>query len=147
MMGSVRRWGLLSLASALALVTVSCGGGNAGTGTEEQAAAGPATVEVMLTEFTIDPSAIAVPDGQPIEFSVMNMGQAQHTFAIDVGGKTYATDLIDPNATVVLQVPALDAGTYAAYCTVSGHKDLGMLATVTAGAGDGTAGATGSSSA
>ena len=55
----------------------------------------------------------------------MNMGQAQHTFAVDVGGKTYATDLIDPGTTVVLKVPALDAGTYAAYCTVSGHKDLG----------------------
>ncbi|MGZ5300482.1 MAG: multicopper oxidase domain-containing protein [Actinomycetota bacterium] len=147
MMGSVRRWGLLGIASALALVSVSCGGGNATGGTQEQAAAGPAKIEIMLTEFKIDPSAITVPTGQPIEFSVMNMGQAQHTFAVDVGGKTYATDLIDANATVVLDVPALDAGTYPAYCTVSGHKDLGMLATVTAGAGDGTTGATGSSSA
>ena len=34
----------------------------------------------------------------------MNMGQAQHTFAIDVNGKTYATDLIDPSATVTLLV-------------------------------------------
>ena len=50
-----------------------------------------------------------------------------------MAGTTYATDLIDPGTTVVLKVPALDAGTYAAYCTVSGHKDLGMLATVTAG--------------
>ena len=55
----------------------------------------------------------------------MNMGQASHTFAVDVAGKTYVTDLIDPGTTVVLKVPALDAGTYAAYCTVSGHKDLG----------------------
>ena len=140
---SVRRWGLLATASVLALLAASCSGGSGSGGTEEQAAAGPATIEVMLSEFAIDPSAIAVPVGQPIEFSVMNMGQAQHTFAVDVNGKTYETDLIDPNATVVLDVPALEAGTYAAYCTVSGHKDLGMLATVTAGTGDGTAGATG----
>ena len=146
MMTFARRWGLLSIMSALALVSVSCSGGSDATGgTQEQAAAGPAKVEIMLSEFTIDPSAIAVPVGQPIEFSVMNMGQVQHTFAIDVGEKTYPTDLIDPGATVVLDVPALDAGTYAAYCTVSGHKDLGMLATVTAGAG--ATGATGSSSA
>jgi manganese oxidase len=145
---SVRRWTLLSIASALALLSVSCGNGDGGAGgTQEQAAAGPATIEVMLSEFTIDPSAIQVPVGQPIAFSVMNMGQAQHTFAVDVGDTTYATDLIDPGATVTLDVPALDAGTYAAYCTVSGHKDLGMLATVTAGAGDGATGATGSSSA
>ena len=138
--GSVRRWGLLCIASVLALLAASCSGGGGGGGTEEQAAAGPATIEVMLSEFAIDPSAITVPVGQPIEFSVMNMGQAQHTFAVDVAGTTYETEMIDPNVTVVLDVPALEAGTYAAYCTVSGHKDLGMLATVTAGTGDGAAG-------
>lgn len=148
MVKSVRRWGLCGIASAFVLVSVSCSGGSASGGAHEQAAAGPVKVEIMLSEFKIDPSAIAVPVGQPIEFSVTNMGQAQHTFAVDVGGKTYGTDLIDPNSTVILQVPSLDAGTYAAYCTVSGHKDLGMLATVTAGAGAGVGatGAAGSSS-
>ena len=146
--GSVRRWGLLCIASALALLAAACSGGGGSEGAEEQAAAGPATIEIMLSEFAIDPSAITVPVGQPIEFSVMNMGQAQHTFAVDVAGTTYETEMIDPNVTVVLDVPALEAGTYAAYCTVSGHKDLGMLATVTAGTGaDAAAGATGSSSA
>ena len=146
--GSVRRWGLLCIASALALLATACSGGGGSEGAEEQAAAGPATIEIMLSEFAIDPSAITVPVGQPIEFSVMNMGQAQHTFAVDVAGTTYETEMIDPNVTVVLEVPALEAGTYAAYCTVSGHKDLGMLATVTAGTGeDAAAGATGASSA
>ena len=78
MMKFVRRWGLLSIASVLAVVTVSCTSGGAAGGTQEQAAAAPATVEVMLSEFKIDPSTIAVPVGQPIDFSVMNMGQA-HT--------------------------------------------------------------------
>ena len=131
----------------LALLAVSCSGGSGGGGaTKELAAASPATIEIMLSEFAIDPSAITVPVGQPIEFSVMNMGQAQHTFAVDVAGTTYETDMIDPNATVVLDVPALEAGTYTAYCTVSGHKDLGMLATVTAGTGDGSVEIAGSSS-
>jgi len=147
MMRSIRRWGTLGVASAIALIGASCTGGATGGGTTEQAAAGPATVEVMLSEFAIDPSAITVPVGQPIEFSVMNMGQAPHTFAVDVAGTTYETELIDPGTTVVLKLPALDAGTYPAYCTVSGHKDLGMLATVTAGTSDPGAGATGSSSA
>src|SRR4249920_907644 len=118
MMKFVRRWGLLSIASILAIVTVSCTSGGTDGGTQEQAAAAPATVEVMLSEFKIDPSTIPVPVGQPIEFSVMNMGQAAHTFAVDVAGKTYVTDQIDPGTTVALKVPALDAGTYAAYCTV-----------------------------
>jgi FtsP/CotA-like multicopper oxidase with cupredoxin domain/plastocyanin len=134
MMKRVRTWGALGIASALAVPAVSCGGGNAIGGAQEQAAAGPASIEIMLSEFTIDPTAISVPADQPIEFSVMNMGQAPHTFAVDVGDTTYTTDLIDPNVTVTLDVPALEAGTYPAYCTVSGHKDLGMLATITAGA-------------
>ena len=91
----------------------------------------------MLSEFTIDPSTITVPAGQPLDFSVMNMGQAPHTFAVDVGRHDVRHRSDRRRAsTVVLEVPALDAGTYAAYCTVSGHKDLGMLATVTAGAAD-----------
>jgi FtsP/CotA-like multicopper oxidase with cupredoxin domain/uncharacterized cupredoxin-like copper-binding protein len=143
-MRSIRRWATVSAASAMALISVACGGGIADGDAGERAAALPATVEIMLSEFAIDPSAIAAPVGQPIEFSVMNMGEAPHTFAVDVAGTTYETDVIEPGTTVVLKVPALEAGTYEAYCTVSGHKDLGMLATVTAGTGDGTAGATGS---
>ena len=143
MIGTVRRWGLLSIASAFALVAVACGGRDAAGGTAEQAAAGAAKVEIMLTEFAIDPLTITVPVGEPIGFSVMNMGQGPHTFAVDVGGETYATDQIDAGTTVTLDVPALEAGTYSAYCTVSGHKDLGMVATVTAG--DPAAGSTGSS--
>jgi FtsP/CotA-like multicopper oxidase with cupredoxin domain len=141
--GSIRRWVLTVAASSLALVAVACSGGSstAAGGGGEQAASGPAKVEVMLSEFKIDPAAITVPADQSIEFTVMNDGQAQHSFAIDVAGKIYATDLIDPGATATLDVPALDAGTYTAYCTVPGHKDLGMVATVTAGTG-----ATGSTS-
>ena len=142
----VRRWGLLGALSALVLVTGACTSGSPAAGTGEQAAAGPAKIEVTLTEFRIDPSAIAVPADQPVQFSVMNMGQAQHTFAVDVAGKTYATDLIDPGAQAVLDVPAMSAGTYSAYCTVSGHKDLGMLATVTAGGSNGAGATTVSSS-
>jgi FtsP/CotA-like multicopper oxidase with cupredoxin domain/plastocyanin len=138
---------LLSVAGVLALVSASCGGGGGGGDAsgdaKVQAAAGPATIEIMLTEFAIDPSAISVPADRPIEFSVMNMGQAPHTFAVEVGGTTYATDQIDAGVTVVLEVPALAAGTYRAYCTVSGHEDLGMLGTVTAGSDDGASGSTG----
>jgi manganese oxidase len=145
MNSAMRRWTLVVAASALALMAAACGGGaNAAAGSGEQAAGAPATVEVMLSEFTIEPSGITVPAERPIEFTVMNHGEAQHTFAIDVGGKTYATDLIDPGSTATLDVPALAAGSYAAYCTVAGHKDLGMLATVTAGSGP--SGASGSTS-
>jgi len=133
----IRKVGLVAVLGVMTLVFAACtsGSGGAAGGAQEQAAGAPAKVEVMLSEFKIDPSSIPVPTGQPIEFTVMNHGQAQHTFAVDVNGKTYVTDLINPGTTATLPVPALAAGSYQAYCTVPGHKDLGMSATVVAGSG------------
>jgi FtsP/CotA-like multicopper oxidase with cupredoxin domain len=135
MHGSIRRWTLGAVLTATVLAAAACSGGSSEVsgGGGEQAAAAPAKTEVMLSDFAIDPTTISVPAGQPVEFTVMNHGQAQHTFAVDVNGKTYETDLIDPNGTTTLDVPALDAGAYTAICTVPGHKDLGMIATVMAG--------------
>ena len=130
------RWGALCLLTAIGLVAVACAGGTSDRGTSgaggEQAAAAPAPVEVMLSEFKIDPSTIQVPTGQPIAFSVMNMGTAAHTFAVDVNAKVYDTGEIQPGSTSTLKVPALAAGTYQAYCSVAGHRTLGMTATVSA---------------
>ena len=146
MHGSMRRWALGAGLIATVLVGAACSGGSSEVsgGGGEQAAAAPAKAEVMLSDFKIEPTTISVPAGQPVEFTVMNHGQAQHTFAVDVNGKTYATDLIDPNGTATLDVPTLEAGVYTAYCTVPGHKDLGMIATVMAGSD--TAAGAGSSS-
>jgi FtsP/CotA-like multicopper oxidase with cupredoxin domain/plastocyanin len=147
------RGATVALVAALALVAVACdgGGGGASAGEGEQAAAAPATVEVMLSDFAIDPSAISVPAGAPVTFSLMNHGPSPHTFAIEVDGETFDSGEIASGATGTLDVPALEAGSYDAYCSVSGHVDLGMTATVTASAdatvqsATGAGGATGSS--
>jgi VCBS repeat-containing protein len=133
----MRQGAVIAILGAVALVATACTGGDGdvegGGGGGEQAAA-PAAVEIALADFSISPTAISVPAGQPIEFTVMNHGAAPHTFAVDVADKTFVTDLIDPDGQVTLDVPALEEGSYEAYCTVAGHKDLGMVATVTAGA-------------
>ena len=138
---------MLAIVSLVGAACVSDAQGNEGAGgADEQAAAAPATVEVMLSDFKIDPSAIEVPSGQPLTFSIMNHGQTPHTFGVTVDGQTLESDQIAAEATGTLDVPALEAGTYDALCTVPGHKDLGMVATVVASEGGGTtvaAGATG----
>jgi FtsP/CotA-like multicopper oxidase with cupredoxin domain/uncharacterized cupredoxin-like copper-binding protein len=116
-----------------------------GNGAGEQAAAAPpAAVEVMLSDFVIAPKAIQAPAGTPLEFNVMNHGPSQHTFGIVVNGSTLETDPIDAGKIVQLDVPALAAGTYQALCTIPGHDALGMKATVTASA-DAAAAASGTS--
>jgi FtsP/CotA-like multicopper oxidase with cupredoxin domain len=66
-------------------------------------------------------------------FHVENDGQTQHTFAVSVGGQTYDTGTIDVGGLIALDVPALAAGSYEAFCSVAGHRGLGMVATVVAG--------------
>ena len=137
------RMGAAAMVTALAFVAVACSGGGdapeAGSG-DAAAAAGPVTVEVMLSDFAIEPSAIEVPAGTDLTFTVMNHGQSPHTFGVVVDGRTIETPSIDVDGTATLDVPALEAGTYDTLCTVPGHDQLGMVGTLIAGAdaSDGT---------
>lgn len=123
------------LVALLALVAAACGGASGASGDD----AAPKTVEVMLSEFAISPAQIQVPADTPLEFSVMNMGAATHTFAVQTPDGDIASGDIAAGATTTLAVPALDAGTYHLLCTVAGHADLGMQASLTVG-GDATGG-------
>ena len=130
------RTATLPMIAAMVLVATACAGSADTTaGQDEQAASAPASVSVMLSEFSIEPSNIKVPADQPVSFQVMNHGQAAHTFAVVTDAGTVQTEQIDPGGTATLEVPALPAGTYDALCTISGHADLGMKATVTAAGG------------
>jgi uncharacterized cupredoxin-like copper-binding protein len=121
------------LVALVALVAAGCSSGDGGGGGGgEQAAGAPASVDVTLTEFSIAPSTLDVPTGAAITFNVLNHGTVPHTFAVDVNGKTYDSGQIEGGASGTLAVPALVAGTYPAYCSIPGHKDLGMTASVVA---------------
>jgi FtsP/CotA-like multicopper oxidase with cupredoxin domain len=124
-----RRWPLpatLSLTLLLAACTGDDGGEAAGA-SEPQAAGAPANIAVVLSDFAIQPDLISAVPGQPLVFDVANNGNAPHTFAVDTGTGVEATQELQPGQTATLQVPALDAGDYKIYCTVSGHEDLGMV--------------------
>ena len=74
---SISKFHLFGL-TILTLVLAACtteptGSPSGGRGT--QAAAGSARVEVMLSEFAIEPKALSVPAATPLEITVMNHGQ------------------------------------------------------------------------
>lgn len=89
-------------------------------------------VSVTLSDFTIEPATISVPAGAELMFHVESAGQSVHPFAVVVGSKTLQSPMIDAGGTGDLRVPALEAGTYPVLCTVPGHDQLGMKATVIA---------------
>src|SRR6266498_1015207 len=126
----IRRGGLLGGALGLARAATACASsGGAGSG--------KASVSVSLKEFSITPAQISVPAGVAVDVAVSNAGTAQHSFAVDVGGRTVQTNMIDPGGSATLSIPALKAGTYSAWCTVPGHRDLGMSAVLVAGSSAG----------
>jgi len=107
---------------------------------------------VSLTEFAISPAMIHAPAGQELTFSISNDGSVPHTFAVDTGNEVKETPEIQAGSTASLIVPALEAGDYRFYCTISGHADLGMEGSlmvaaggVIAAGGSGGSGATGAS--
>ncbi len=98
---------------------------------------GTQTVDVTLTEFSIEPATIAVDPGTELIVNVTNDGAMAHDLKLN--GET-GTELLDPGATV----EGINMGTITedtlAWCTVPGHRESGMEMSITvAGATGGTA--------
>jgi FtsP/CotA-like multicopper oxidase with cupredoxin domain len=131
----------LVLATLFVLAAASCGGGEergSGAGGEGDRAAG-ASIDVTLSEFAIEPSHLDGPAGTPLTFAIRNDGAAAHTFGVRAGGQTIETASIGPGSSDVLEVPALESGTYEVLCTVPGHGSLGMTGSLAIGGGTGAA--------
>ena len=116
------------LAATLIVMLAASGCTSAGEEvSEEGAASAPAALQVSLTEFAISPPMIHAPTGEALTFEVTNEGTAPHTFAVDTGDGVQATAEIQPAETATLEVSALQAGTYETFCTISGHREAGMV--------------------
>ncbi len=102
---------------------------------------GSTSVDVVLTEFKVEPATIDVPPGQKIEVTVKNHGAMPHDLKVD--GKT-GTRMLDPGTLERITIGPFDASTEA-WCTVPGHKESGMVLTINvtgkAGAPGGSTGA------
>jgi uncharacterized cupredoxin-like copper-binding protein len=93
-----------------------------------EATASAKTIQVQEKEYKILPAAITVAHGK-VTFAVKNVGKIQHDLAISGPKVAKKTALINPGRTATL-VLTLAKGTYALYCTVPGHRQLGMKATL-----------------
>jgi manganese oxidase len=108
------------------LAAVGIAAGDGGSGPVE---AGAAPVTVTLTEFAVEPAAIAVPAGGSIV--VTNAGSMAHNLSVQ--GTDVRTQDLGPGASVPLDLSALEPGDYEVLCTIAGHGEAGMTATLTVG--------------
>ena len=98
---------------------------------DEQAAGAGAGPPVMVESYDIyfEPDELSIPADTEVTVSLPNEGVTPHNFSIDELG--ISVD-IAPGATeeTVINAPA---GTYEYYCNVPGHKQAGMVGTLTVG--------------
>jgi len=85
------------------------------------------TIAVQEKEWKVIPATSTVAHGA-IAFAVKNVGKIQHDLAIQ--GSSSKTALISPGQSATLTV-TLKPGTYTLYCSVPGHRQLGMVAKLT----------------
>ena len=94
-------------------------------------ASAQSVVTMSMVEFAFQPSTVNV-SGNSVTFDARNDGQFPHNIAIDGrDGSIFPDDLTagqSGSATITLA-----PGTYTFYCPVPGHRERGMVGTLTIG--------------
>jgi len=82
---------------------------------------------VQLADIKFIPNAFTIPANTPVVVSLVNVGVLPHNFSIDA--LKISVD-VAPGQTRTVTIDAA-AGTYQFYCNVPGHKQAGMVGTLT----------------
>jgi uncharacterized cupredoxin-like copper-binding protein len=80
-----------------------------------------------MGEYYYKPATITVSPGASVTVTLKNAGTLQHNFHCDQINPT-TSSLVDPGKSLDFTFTApSQAGTYDFWCTVPGHKELGMV--------------------
>ena len=91
------------------------------------ARAQPVALVVELTEYNLSPDRIEVVLGEEVHIRLFNNGSQGHNFILE--GYANYDPVINPGRQANVSFVADTAGTYAMYCDVAGHRQLGMEGT------------------
>lgn len=98
------------------------------SGSPESSPVAPGGFVIDLVDIAFDPKGFTIPANTPTVVTIVNKGAAVHNFTIDALN-VYSGDLQPgQSTTVTINAPA---GTYTYYCTIAGHREAGMSATLT----------------
>ncbi len=110
----------LALATAVALTLSACASSVGGTKPGGD-------LSIILSEFKFAPAALSVAAGAPITFKLRNSGTVDHDLTIDKAGLKIVLKVGESGEKTI---SGLAAGSYEVYCSIPGHKDAGMKATL-----------------
>jgi len=127
---------LVASFTGLAMIVMLVAAGVAMRGNDDGtpvAAASMETIDVTLGDLFVEPASLTMPAGATLTLDVTNEGAMAHD--LKVGGTT-GTEMLEPGASETITIGPFDASTEA-WCTVPGHKEAGMLMSITVeGGGD-----------
>ena len=120
---------------AFSMVAAACGGGSAAV-----------TLDVEMKEFVFEPDTLSVPAGAEVTLNLTNSGALDHNFIVmkqgvevsEVWSEAEAGNIFfkqtqttaGSSATATFTAPS-EAGEYQILCSVPGHLEQGMVATLT----------------
>ncbi|CAN0413773.1 unnamed protein product, partial [Phaeothamnion confervicola] len=88
------------------------------------------TIDLKTIDLAFEPNGFAIPADTEVTVTITNEGQLQHDFHIDQLNLTSKLLNNGESDTVTFKAPA---GTLDFWCTVPGHKEAGMVGTITVG--------------
>lgn len=123
---------LAGVAVVAAFVAIAWASSDSGGSSATAVAGGPTPVKAALTDYKITLTPASVPAG-PVSITVTNNAAIEHNLRSD---GLPGTRNLRKGESQTLEIPSLEPGSYTFYCSIPGHKDLGMVTklTVTAGA-------------
>lgn len=83
---------------------------------------------VAMVDINFDPKQLTIPANTPVTVNLVNKGAAVHNFNIDALNVHSGDYQPGQTGTVTINAPA---GTYQYYCNIPGHKEAGMVGTLT----------------
>ncbi|HSJ17333.1 MAG TPA: cupredoxin domain-containing protein [Solirubrobacterales bacterium] len=128
---------LAVLMGVVVIAIAGCGDDDDGDTAAQEAAGQPvATLDVVETDFEIDPKNATVDEEGLIEINLANEGETVHYLTIETPGEEIpqTSEELDPGNDTVFDVE-LDSGEYVWYCPVGNHRQMGMEGTLTVGGG------------
>lgn len=103
------------------------------TETGQPVAAQSAPIEVGFGAFHFEPAELTVPVGQTV-FNLTNLdSQRRHNMVIDVNGTVMESETLGASTAGVWEVMLDQPGTYDFWCSVSNHRERGMVGKITVG--------------
>jgi plastocyanin len=114
--------GLVPCGTPIPMKGTPAAGGQQGQG---QAQTAPA---IELVDIAYNPTQFTIPANTDVTVTLKNTGQLPHTFDIDE--LNIHSDQVQPGQSATVKINAA-AGSYQFYCREPGHKEAGMVGTLT----------------